>query len=314
MKTKPPVLMIVVFAALLNTACSVRKFAVAKIGDAIASSGTTFSSDDDPQLVRDAVPFSLKLIESLLAETPKHRGLLLAASRGFTQYAFAFIQQDADEMESRDFTASQDLRRRARLLYLRARDYGLRGLEVKYPKFGAGLRADPLTAAARIRRASDVPLLYWTAAAWGAAISLSKDDPDLIADQTIVEALMDRALVLDEKFEAGSIHGFFITYEQSRQGVTGDPEVRSKTHFDRALELSEGKLASPLVSYAEAVSVVKHDRGQFDTLLKRALAVNPNDRPEWKLENLVMQRRARWLLERTSELFADELPQERTQP
>src|SRR5438105_10876669 len=107
--------------------CSVRRFAVKKIGDAIATSGTTFASDDDPQLVRDAVPFSLKLMESLLAETPQHRGLLLAASRGFTQYAYAFIQEDADEMEERNLAASNLLRARARRLYLRARDYGLRG-------------------------------------------------------------------------------------------------------------------------------------------------------------------------------------------
>jgi len=44
-----------------------------------------FASDDDPELVREAVPFSLKLIESLLEQSPQHRGLLYAASSGFTQ-------------------------------------------------------------------------------------------------------------------------------------------------------------------------------------------------------------------------------------
>src|SRR5206468_3314056 len=77
--------------------CSLKKVAVNKLGDALAGSGTTFSSDDDPDLIESAVPFSLKLIESLLAESPNHRGMLLAASSGFTQYAYAFIQQDADE-------------------------------------------------------------------------------------------------------------------------------------------------------------------------------------------------------------------------
>src|SRR5262245_11993020 len=98
---------------LLGSGCSVRKFAVRKIGDAVASIGTTCASDDDPQLVRDAVPFSLKLIESLLAETPEHRGLLLAASRGFTQYAYAFVQEDADETEGRDLSAATQMRARA---------------------------------------------------------------------------------------------------------------------------------------------------------------------------------------------------------
>jgi predicted anti-sigma-YlaC factor YlaD len=290
---------------LVITGCSVRRFAVRRVGDAIASSGTTFASDDDPQLVREAVPFSLKLIESLLAETPTHQGLLLAASSGFTQYAYAFIQEDADEMETRDFAASSELRIRAKRLYLRARDYAIRALEVKYSEFGKAIGQNPQSAVSKVTKASDVPLLYWAAASWGAAISVSKDDPNLIADQPVVEALIDRALRLDEKFEDGSIHGFLINYELARQGAAGNAAARSKQHFERAMELSEGKLASPLVSYAEAVCVTTQNRTEFESLLKRALAIDVNARPKSKIENLVMQRRARWLLARTDELFAN---------
>ena len=289
---------------LLNAGCSVRTFAVKKIGDAIAGSGTTFSSDDDVQLVRDAVPFSLKLMESLLAETPRHRELLLATSRAFTQYGYAFVQQDADEMEERDLAAANLLHDRARRLYLRARGYGLRGLEVKYPGFEKALRQDPKAAVAKFRSAADVPLMYWTAASWAAAIAISKDDPDLIADQPVVEALIDRALVLDEKFESGAIHGFLISYEPARQGAVGDPLARARLHFDREVALTKGQLASPFVSLAESVSVQRQDRPEFESLLDRALAINVDLRPEWRLQNLVLQRRARWLLAREDDLFA----------
>src|SRR5258705_8764895 len=77
----------------IASGCSIKKVAINKLGDALAGSGTTFASDDDPEFIQSAVPFSLKLIESLLAESPSHRGLLLAASSGFTQYAYAFLQQ-----------------------------------------------------------------------------------------------------------------------------------------------------------------------------------------------------------------------------
>jgi predicted anti-sigma-YlaC factor YlaD len=282
-----------------------RRFAVNKIGDAIATSGTTFAADADPQLVREAVPFSLKLIESLLAESPKHPGLLLAASRSFTQYTYAFVQQDADEIEDHDLAASNEMRARAKRLYLRARDYGLRGLELKHPAFTKALRTDPLMAVWPVKK-SEVALIYWTAASWGAAISVSKNDPELIADQPIVEALIDHALRLDERFESGSIHGFLINYEQARQGAAEDAALRSKKHFDRALELSGGQLASPLVSYAEAVCIGKQNRSEFESLLKRAIAVDTNARPEWQLENLVMQRRARWLLGKVDDLFLNQ--------
>ena len=44
---------------LLATGCSIRRMAVNKVGDALAGGGTTFASDDDPELVKAAVPFSL---------------------------------------------------------------------------------------------------------------------------------------------------------------------------------------------------------------------------------------------------------------
>src|SRR5437762_5682494 len=118
--------------ALLGSGCSIKRLTVNKIGNALAAGGTTFASDDDTELVKAAVPFSLKVMESLLAESPKHKGLLLATSRGFTQYAYAFVQQDADELEEKDLTAATEMRVRARKLYLRARNYGWRGLEVNH--------------------------------------------------------------------------------------------------------------------------------------------------------------------------------------
>ena len=72
-------LLLVLMVGLLP-GCSVRQLAVNKAGDALASSGTTLASDEDPELIRDAVPFSLKLMESLLAESPRHRGLLYATA------------------------------------------------------------------------------------------------------------------------------------------------------------------------------------------------------------------------------------------
>jgi len=133
----------------------------------------------------------------------------------------------------------------------------------------------------------------------------SKDNPDLIADQPVVEALIDRAYKLDPDFEAGAIDSFLVAYEPSRQGAKGDPLARSREHFARAVALSHGQLAGPYVSLAETVSVQKQDRAEFQSLLNHALAIDADAKLEWRLENLVMQRRARWLLARVDELFVE---------
>jgi predicted anti-sigma-YlaC factor YlaD len=299
---------LLLLATALATGCSIRKMAVNKLGNALAEGGTTFAADEDPDLVRDAVPFSLKLMESLLAESPRHEKLLFATASGFTQYAYAFVQQEADEAEDRDLQAAEALRTRARKLYLRARNYGLRGLEVRHPGFDKALRQNP-KGAVRTTGPRDVPLLYWTAASWGAAISVSKDNAELIADQSIVAALIDRALALNEEHDRGAIHAFMITFEMVRPEKGSDAAARARQHFNRAMELSQGQQAGPLLSLAESVAVPAQNRAEFESLLERALAINPDAAPESRLVNLVMQRRARWLLSRKDELFLDAKPQ-----
>ena len=297
-------------ACLLATGagCSIKRFAVNQVGNALAGGGTTFSSDEDPELVRAAVPFSLKLMESLLAESPRHKGLLFATASGFTQYAYAFVQMDADELEDRDLAAATALRERARKLYLRARDYGLRGLETRHRGFRQALQTNA-TLAVRAAKTRDVPLLYWTAASWGAAIALSKDHPDRIAEIPQMEALLDRASALDPDWDDGAIHSFLITYEMARQGAPGDPVARSRQHFERALALSGDRQAGPLVSFAEAVCIQKQDLNEFDALLAQAVAIDVNAAPEHRLVNLVMQRRARWLVSKREDLFLIPEPQ-----
>lgn len=293
---------IILLALSLSGCATAKKMAISQVGNALAAGGTSFTSDDDPELVKAAIPFSLKMMDSLLAEVPRHRGLLYAASSGYTQYGYAFVQLEAERMEDHDLEAYFKLRNRAKRLYLRGRDYGLSGLEVKHRNFKETLRADPAEAVKNTKK-RDVPLLYWTAASWAAAIAISIDDPDLIGDLPMVEALIDRALQLDESYDYGAIHGFLIALEYSRMGVSEDPEVRVRRHFDRAVELSGAQLASPFVALAETVSIPNQNRDEFQELLNRALSIDVDARPEWRLVNLIYQDRARWLLGRTDRFF-----------
>jgi len=208
-------------------------------------------------------------------------------------------------MEDQDLTRALEMRARARKLFLRAWDYGLRGLDVKHKGFSSALREGPKETVRALTK-QDVPLVFWTAAAWGAAISLAKDSPGMVADQPVVEALMDRALELDERYADGAIHGFLITYETSRQGANGDAAAKSPPHFERVVELTGGRLASPYIARAEALSVQKQNRAEFGSLLRQALEIDPNAKPEYRLADLIMQRRARWLLAKADQLFAEE--------
>jgi predicted anti-sigma-YlaC factor YlaD len=275
------------------------------MADALSSGArSTYAEDDDPELVRAAVPFGLKSMEGLLAEHPDHEGLLTALASGFTQYAYAFVQQDADAAELTGKSGpARELRARAKKLYLRARDYGLRGLEVRHEGIAEKLRgARDLDAALLSLERDDLPLVYWTAASWALAIAAGKDDMSLVAQLPAPGALMQRALALDEAWDEGAIHEFFISWEAARGG--DEALRRARAHLDRALVLSRGRKLGAIVAYAEGVSVARQDREEFTRLLTEvANADVESDRPH-RLANVIAQRRARLLLAHVDDLFS----------
>jgi predicted anti-sigma-YlaC factor YlaD len=292
---------LVAASLLITPGC--RSLAVNAIGNAVADTGTNYSADDDPELIGQAVPFALKSMEGLLESTPRHKKLLAATCSGFTLYSYGWVQQEADFTESTSLARATELRTRARRLYLRALDYGFRGLEVDYPGFRDKLRQDARAALAPLRK-ENVPLLYWTAASWAAAMALKINDSDLSADQSLAEAMARRALELDEGYEAGSIHDFFVAYESARASVGGS-RAEARRHLERALALSGGRRAFPYVSFAESVSVGEQNKKEFQELLEKALAVDVSQPTPYRTANLVAQKRARWLLGRADELFIE---------
>jgi predicted anti-sigma-YlaC factor YlaD len=297
---------LVVALALSLSGCSVKKMAINMIGNALAESGTGFSNDDDPELVKAAVPFGLKTMESLLAQNPRHKGLLAAACSGFTQYSYAFVQMEADYVEAQDLQRANEMKARAKKLYLRAVGYGMRAFEVEFPGFRERLQKDPDAALARTTKAH-VPLLYYTGAAWAAAFALDVTDSELSVNQRVIEKMMGRALALDEAWSQGSLHDFFISWEAGHASAGGSFE-KAREHFERSKQLASGTRISYLVSYAESVSAAnvngKQNRTQFEALLNEAAQFDvEKSTPEQKLANVISQRRARWLLSRIDELF-----------
>ena len=294
---------LVIYVALASGGCSIRTLAVNALGDALAEGASVYASDEDPELVREALPFNLKTIETLLQSSPQNPGLLLSACSTFTTYAAGFIAADAEVAEWRDFdyAAAETLNVRARKMYVRARNYCLELVELDHPGITDRLRQDP-DLAVEVFGVEDVETLYWLGGSWGLAIGIGLDQPELSADIPAVRALMNRALTLDEDYGGGALHSAFITLESVPEALGGSP-VRAREHFDRAVELSGGLDASPYLSLASGVAVATQNRAEFDSLLRSALAIDPDADESIRLTNIVSQRRAELLLEHIDELF-----------
>jgi len=290
--------------ALAGPACSPKTYAIKMVADTLSEGTSSFATDDDPELIKEALPFGLKTLEGLAVQLPTHRPLLGSLAVGFTSYSAGFIQPEIRGLESVDLDLARAKKVRARRMFIRARDYGLRALETNYPNLRQRLLQDPKAALAKTVK-KDVPDLYWTAAAWGSAISLGKDQMDLVADVPIVDALIHRAIELDEAWDGGSLTEFMIAFE-SRGDAQGGSLDRARTYYNRTLELAKGKRISPHVSLAENVSITTQNRTEFETLLDEALAFDCDKYPETRLVNMLAQKRARQLKDLTGSLFLEE--------
>jgi predicted anti-sigma-YlaC factor YlaD len=295
-------LALAVVAAALSGCGMVQRKAVGMVANTLASSGDVFTRDDDPELVGQAIPFGLKLYESLLDSAPKNENLLIATCSNFTQYGVAFVETEAlvlGEASHHDEVAH--LNARALKLYLRAKGYCLRAMEVRFPGITPNLVKDP-AAALKAAKKEDVPLLYWTAASWGSAIAQGLDKPDLVIDLPVVRALAERALALDETWNKGALHEMFIALDSQSEALGGSVE-RARAHFTRAVELQKGASPGPYVALAIGVAEPAQDRAEFESLLKQALAIDPEKDPSTRLVALVEQRRAQALLDHIDTLF-----------
>jgi hypothetical protein len=288
---------------LLAGACSVRQIAVDALGEAMSGGGSAYESDADVALIGDALPFSLKLLDSLIAESPAHRGLLLAGSRAYLVYAYGFVGFEADRLARVDVDRSNAARARAHALSMRAFGYATRGLETRHRGLGARLAADPAGSVQVVDDARDVDLLHAAAASLALAIGNAKRDASMLARLPEVDALLARALALDEAWNEGALHELAVTWRAARPGAF--ERVPVDAHFARALVLSRGTRAALFVAYAEAVAVREQDRHLFESLVGRALAVDIEARPNERLQNALAQRRALWLAGLADRLFAE---------
>ena len=119
-----------VLAALSLSACSVRQQLLRHVADEWTQASV---EEEDVGLAREASAFYLKLSESLLRAAPGHVALAETVTSGLTQYAYAFLVNEADRMESTQLQQAQGLRERASRMYARARQQGWATLVLNHP-------------------------------------------------------------------------------------------------------------------------------------------------------------------------------------
>lgn len=248
------------------------------------------NEESDLQLAEQSIASDLKLLDGLLKGDPEDEHLLLMAARGYTSFALGFAEDSSPE--------------RARMFYLRARDYGLRILmhrESFKEAWDKDLEAFQ-QALAEFGR-DDVPAVFWTANGWGNYIRLNLTDPGAIADIPKVESLLKFVLERDETYFYGGAHlAMGILLGSRPKLLAGDPEGARK-HFEQCLGISKGKFLMAHVFYAMTYAVQTQNKELFSTLLQKVHESLLDLLPEQRLANAIAKKKGERLLARIPDLF-----------
>ncbi len=278
----------VLAAVLLSAGCaSVVSSAAGRLSASLTSG---VLNQDDPETVRQGAPAYLLLVDGLIRDDPASAELLLAGARLNSSYAAAFVDDPA----------------RAGRLAAKAKDYGLRGLcQSNRGTCGCESRAYPefeRQVAGLGRR--DVPALFAAAAAWATWVQVNRGDWVAVADKARVEAMMQRVVALDEGYERGAAHLYLgVLQTLIPAGLGGKPE-EGRRHFERAIELSEGRDLMARVLLAREYARAVFDRELHDRVLSEVVAADPLE-PGLTLANTLAQAEAERLLADSADYFGE---------
>jgi predicted anti-sigma-YlaC factor YlaD len=280
--------------------------AINAVSDALTGEGSSsvFTGDNDPKLVGDAIPFAIKMYESLLDQNPEHEGLILMTGSLFVMYANAFVQGPADMLPIEAYAEKETERLRAKNLYLRGANILAKGLELKYSGI-SDTTEDQLSTYLPKLETEDVALIYWYVAANLSAYAINPFDLALGRKLPQWKMLIDRAYELDPNFNAGAIDDFYVLFYSSVPLAMGGNVALAEEHFLKALEKSNGLSAGPYVSVASSICVATQDYPRFKEYLNKALAIDVDADPNNRLVNIISQRKAEYLLTKAPDLFID---------
>ena len=250
--------------------------------------GNAILDNPDLEMVREGAPAYLLLIDALLAKSPDNPTLLMQSSRLNLAYATAFVD-DPD---------------RAKLLSDKAFEEMQQAVCLDF-KNGCELRTRPFDEYEnwlQARKVGEVPQLYQLGSVWAGWIQANSDDFAAIAELSRVKSLMVRVAELDETYDYGGPHLYLGVFETLLPpSLGGRPEV-GRSHFEKAIEISDGKYLMTKVMFADQYARLLFNRELHDQLLDEVMAADPRV-PGLTLVNTVAQRRAQELLESADAYF-----------
>ena len=229
--------------------------------------------------------------------------LLKEGVEQLTTYAFGFLIEESDRAMLDNYTIAKELESQAHDHFSNAVAYGDTAISILYDNYiewvndnNDKINIEP--------NKNDLKLFYWTAAAYGGAISSSGGDPAWIIKLPRVGKLLNSIVAIDSSWNNGAALVALISFTMNNPLLTPDQaDIISKKLFVAAVEASDGLDMGPYLTYAESVSKVRQNKEEFIRLLNEALKIQISSENNYQLTNTISKNRAEWLLGNIDEFF-----------
>jgi predicted anti-sigma-YlaC factor YlaD len=262
---------------------------------------TVLTSEEDPEIAAAALPTFIMASEALYEADPKNQDKAVTTASLYVMYANAFVQGPASALPDSRFEERQAANDRAGALYRRAFRLLSPALEHRSPGIVEAAVAGKADLS-RMRK-GDVPLLYWSAVSILAGFGLNPLDFKSARYLGAAPIFLARAAELDPGWNSGAIYGIWLSYYAGMPSYLGGDPAKADESYAKALAYSKGGSASLFVGYATSICIPREDYAGFKAALAKALAIDPNARPEGRLETVIAQKNARRLLAEADKYF-----------
>jgi len=276
----------VILAAVAASGCSA---IASRAGAGLANNLTTaMMEQDDPALVREAIPSYLLMLDSFIVSDPENAPMLNAGGQLYAAYGAAFVTDPE----------------RARVLTARARNYGSRAL-CAADKYGCDL--DSLSYEDFVAKVSKVGPkasgeLYTYSLTSLAYIRANSDDYVALADLPKIEFAMQHLLSIGAGLNQIDTYLYLGVLSTLRPEALGGRPEEGKAYFEKAIELSDGENLPAKVEYARSYARLVYDRELHDELLNEVMAA-PVQQSGKTLFNVMAQKQAAALLATADDYF-----------
>lgn len=262
---------------------------ISKVTSGLASDlSDAILNSADPLVVRDGAPAYLIMLDAFTRQGDGSPDMLRASASLNSAYATAFVSEPARQKAFSE---------KAFGLALRAAC-----LDVQWLCTVRAMPFEELEQRAAAMPANEVPAAYALATAWAGWIQAHAEDWNAVADLGRVKPLMARVVALDETYDNGGPRLYMGVFETLLPPALGGKPELGRAHFERALEITDGRHLLAKVFFAESYARLVFDRELHDRLLVEVLEADAVEEG-LTLMNAIAKERAHALLESADDYF-----------